>query len=69
AAGFHAVSFNLNGHGSPVPSQSVKDGEAASEPEAPTAEGFTFGGWYADAECATAYDFSAPVKADITLYA
>ncbi|MBQ9438577.1 MAG: InlB B-repeat-containing protein [Lachnospiraceae bacterium] len=59
----------MKGHGSAIASQSVKDGETASDPGAPTAEGFTFGGWYADAACTTAYDFAAPIKGDVTIYA
>ncbi|MBQ9438802.1 MAG: InlB B-repeat-containing protein, partial [Lachnospiraceae bacterium] len=69
ASGFHVVAFNLNGHGTAVASQSVKDGQAAKEPEAPVAEGFTFGGWYTEAECTSAYNFDTSVTADITLYA
>lgn len=33
------------------------------------ASGFTFGGWYTDAACTTAYNFSAEVTTDMTLYA
>ena len=33
------------------------------------ASGFTFGGWYTDAACTTAYDFASPVMSDMTLYA
>ncbi len=47
----------------------VHDGTAVTAPEAPTAEGFTFGGWCTDAEGTTAYVFTTPVNADLTLYA
>lgn len=59
------VSFDLDGKGTIAP-QSVKQGETAKKPTDPSAEGYTFVGWYVDG---TAYDFSTPVTKDITLYA
>ena len=38
-------------------------------PEDPTNDGHRFDGWYTDADCTTAYDFSSIVTADTTLYA
>lgn len=35
----------------------------------PEREGYTFAGWYTDAECTQAYDFTAKVTGDLTLYA
>ena len=35
----------------------------------PSLEGHLFGGWFADAEFATAFDASAPINADTTIYA
>ena len=35
----------------------------------PTNDGYSFGGWYTDVNCTTAYDFNLPVNTDITLYA
>ncbi len=64
----YAVSFDAQG-GSEVVTQQVEHGKTAVRPEDPTREGFAFEGWYADAACTTAYDFSAPVKADTTVYA
>lgn len=32
-------------------------------------DGYTLKGWYTDAECRNAYDFSAPLKSDLKLYA
>lgn len=32
-------------------------------------DGYTLKGWYTDADCHNAYDFSTPLKADLTLYA
>lgn len=62
------VTFDSDG-GSAVASQAVTAGGTATQPEAPTKTDYTFGGWYSDAELTTAYDFSTPVTADITLYA
>lgn len=63
------VSFNSMG-GSVVQSQSVADGELATEPAAPTKTGFTFGGWYSDLNLTVAWDFSSDtVDSDIMLYA
>lgn len=63
------VSFNSMG-GSVVQSQSVADGELATEPSAPTKTGFTFGGWYSDLDLTVAWDFSTDtVDSDMMLYA
>lgn len=63
------VSFNSMG-GSVVQSQSVADGELATEPAAPTKTGFTFGGWYSDLNLTVAWDFSSDtVDSDMMLYA
>lgn len=63
------VSFNSMG-GSVVQSQSVADGELATEPAAPTKTGFTFGGWYSDLDLTVAWDFSSDtVESDMMLYA
>jgi uncharacterized repeat protein (TIGR02543 family) len=62
------VSFEVNG-GSPVPSQNVRSGNKATQPDTPTKAGFFFDGWYTDNTFSTLYDFSAPVTGNITLYA
>jgi len=39
----------------------LETGETLSYmPKDPTREGYIFGGWYADSECTTPYDFTAP---------
>lgn len=65
----YSVSFNMNGHGNAVSDQCVQSGAAITQPAAPTATGYTFAGWYADAACTQAWDFSTPVTAATTLYA
>ena len=64
----YTVTFNANG-GSAVAEQTVEYNATASEPSDPTKTGYTFAGWYADAELTAAYDFATPVTADTTLYA
>lgn len=64
----YTVTFHSNG-GSPVASQTVKAGEKASEPSAPTKGEMYFAGWFSDSDLTVPYDFAAPVNGDITLYA
>ena len=64
----HQVTFNSMG-GSAVEAVVVADGQTVAQPEAPVMDGYTFGGWYTDENCTTAYDFDVAVTADITLYA
>lgn len=66
----YTVRFDLNGKVGTAPAaQSVKTGETAERPADPTAEGYSFTGWYNEKECRTKYDFAASVTEDITLYA
>ena len=62
------VTFNSNG-GSEVPAQTVENGAAATWPQDPAREGFTFRGWYADEALTVPYAFTEPVTEDITLFA
>lgn len=48
--------------------QTVKNGQTVKEPTAPTHGGYRFDGWFAD-DSETAYVFSTPVTADVTLHA
>ncbi|MBM6871522.1 glycoside hydrolase family 2 TIM barrel-domain containing protein, partial [Pseudoflavonifractor phocaeensis] len=64
----YTVTFNTNG-GSEIAPVEVEEGQAVERPADPSNGSFTFNGWYADAACTQAYDFSAPVTADITVYA
>ena len=62
----YTVSFNSNG-GSDVPSQEIIKNEKATEPQAPTKEGYEFVGWYVGTE---KWSFlSDTVTADTTLEA
>lgn len=66
----YTVTFDLNGHGDPIDPQTVTEGGFATKPADPTAEGFTFGEWYIDAECTIPWIFDHDtVTENITLYA
>ena len=67
----YTVSFNMMGHGTQISSQTVKDGDKATKPTDPTADGFTFGGWYKDENCVEEeWDFNTDtVNEDTTIYA
>ena len=63
------VTFESNG-GSFVPPQTVKEGDKVDEPSEPLQSGFTFLGWYKDAEWTSQWDFDIDVVTDnLTLYA
>ena len=64
----YTVKFESNG-GSTVKAITVNKNAVATEPTAPTKEGFKFDGWYTDKELTTAYDFTAKVTKNFTLYA
>ena len=63
------VTFEMNGHGTAVAPQTVEHGSTASEPSAPSEDGWTFDGWYQDSGLNTAYDFATPVTKDTVVYA
>lgn len=64
----YKMCFDSQG-GTPVADQTITKNGTALRPATPTRSGYTFGGWYTDADCTTAYDFSAPVTENLTLYA
>lgn len=68
----YTVTFDANGKDVELPSsQRVKQGHLAIEPSVQlTYAGYTFAGWYKDADCTQVWDFSKDVvTADMTLYA
>ena len=65
----YTVTFNANGHGTDPAPITVFAGATAEVPDKPTAEGWTFVGWYLESACTTPYDFTLGVTGDLTLYA
>lgn len=64
--GFNVVLAYGDGSSS---SSAVFKGNKLVKPSDPTREGYAFAGWCTDEACTKAYDFSAAVTADMTLYA
>jgi uncharacterized repeat protein (TIGR02543 family) len=66
----HTVNFEANG-GSPAPNQqNIAYGGKVVMPPAMTKTGYSFGGWYKDADCNNQWSFVVDtVTGDITLYA
>ena len=65
----YTVTFDANGKGTAPVAQTVAYGNKATAPAAPTADNYTFDGWYTDAACTAAYDFNTAVTGNVTLYA
>ncbi len=63
------VIFHPNYQGTEAEVQTVAAGALLQEPDAPERDGYAFTGWYTNAVCTTAYDFSAPVTGNIRLFA
>ena len=63
------ITFDANGHGTAPEAITVNKGETATAPTAPTDANYDFGGWYTEAECTNAFNFSQAVNDNITLYA
>ncbi|WP_200781911.1 InlB B-repeat-containing protein, partial [Peptococcus niger] len=65
----YTVTFNTNG-GSAINPQTITAGGLVTKPAAPTKDGYTFAGWYKDAEFTKAFDFAnETINADTTIYA
>lgn len=63
------ITFNLQGHGSAISSQEKLYGTTVDEPSNPSQTGYTFGGWFTNEACTSAYNFSTVVSNSFTLYA
>ena len=62
------VSFDLQNHGSYIEPLTVESGSKVTKPADPSEQGYSFGGWYNEAECQNVYDFeNSVVTKDITL--
>lgn len=66
----YTVTFDANGHGTAPSSQLIEKDQKATEPTAPTAEGWNFEGWYKESGCTNAWNFAMDVvEGPTTLYA
>jgi uncharacterized repeat protein (TIGR02543 family) len=67
---FYGVTFDSQG-GSFVSSKTVKSGNAITDiPTSPNKDGYTFAGWYKEAECVNTWNFSSDkVTSNVTLFA
>ncbi len=67
----YTVTFHLNGGAlaeGTESTQAVVSGGTVT-PVMPTRTGYTFGGWFTDAECLNGYDFDTAVERNFSLYA
>lgn len=65
----YTVTFDSNG-GTDVPAQELMYGDLVEEPEPPTREGYTFGGWFRDENCLYPWNMEENLVAEpMTLYA
>ena len=62
----YTVTFNSDG-GTDVAPQNVDHGTKATKPANPTKTGYTFAGWYTEADAE--FDFNTPIESATTLYA
>lgn len=62
------VTFHVNG-GTAVGKQSIEFNKQADEPTAPEKTGYTFKGWYSDAEGESEFSFDTKITADTAVYA
>ena len=68
----HTVHFDLGGHGQQLDDEKVLYGAYVKQPtEEPSANGYSFEGWYKDADCTERYYWilNTMPDSDITLYA
>ena len=69
-AGMCSLTFDQNYEGAPAPQVvEATKGSRAEAPAAPVREGYAFLGWYADPDFVRAFDFTAPVQTDASVYA
>ncbi len=63
------VSFVTGEHGGAIEPKTIEFGSTIEAPEVKPAEGYAFGGWYADDQMAKEFDFALPIIEDTVLYA
>lgn len=70
----YTVTFDIQGNGTALEEYfrytEIKKGSTINSPTSPQEEGYTFTGWYKDADCTILWDFATDiVTSDTTLYA
>ena len=64
------VTYDMQGHGEAITKQTIEYDSKATAPAAPSATGYTFGGWYKESSCTNAWNFESDVvTGPTTLYA
>lgn len=67
--GYPEIHFEENGGSSVADMEQTAFNVPAQQPDDPVRDGFTFTGWYTDADCSQPFDWASSLKKDITLYA
>ena len=65
----YTITYNANGHGTAPEATTALYGATVSAPTDPETAGYSFGGWYEDAACTTAYAFTVMPLGGKTVYA
>lgn len=66
----YSVMFMLNYDGAGAyTAETVKAGDTVSMPASPSRSGYTFNGWFTEAEGGAVYDFTSAVNSDVMIYA
>lgn len=66
----YTVTFDVQGHGTAPPSQTVVKGDKVQKPNDPSEAEYIFRGWYRESSCENMWDFYADTVNDsMTLYA
>ncbi len=64
----HWITYDSQGGSNVDPAYVLANGVTV-EPSAPTRKGYTFAGWYTDADCNEEFSFGSELEGNITLYA
>ena len=64
---YYDVSFNLQGHGANIATQSVIESGNVTRPTDPTADGYVFAGWFKEPECQNEWNFNTNVVVGTTI--
>ena len=63
------ITYTVKFSGADLDDVEVTNGKTVAKPESPAEEGQVFIGWYTDSAFRSLYDFSQPVRGNLTLYA